>query len=148
MAGLRCAARKNGISTGIALKTLLQLLAATNQRVRLLEIAVAFHGIVNTNEPIQTDVMRQSTAGTMSALTPVTLDDDLAETVQTTAQHTATAEPTAGNILATWAIHPQTGLVYQVPKADEIMIKGAGRLGLCTTAPNSVNADAYLKFEE
>lgn len=148
MAGLRAVAQKTAVSTGTALKTIIQLLAAANQRVRLLEIAIAFHGVTNTNEPILVQLARQSTAGTMTGLTLVTLDDDLTETLQTTAQHTATVEPTIGVILASWAVHPQTGLIYQVPKGDEIMIKGAGRLGLIVTAPNSVNCDAYLKIEE
>lgn len=148
MSMLRAVARKNGIATGTTLKTLLQLLAAANQRVKIIEVGISFHGISNTAEPIQTDLVFQSTAGTMTALTAVTIDQDLTETIQTTAQHTATGEPTAGNIVATWAVHPQTGLVWQVPKGDEIIIKGGGRLGLCTTAPVTVNVDAYIKFEE
>lgn len=148
MAALRASARKNAISTGTALKTLMQLVAAANQRVKLLEIGISFHGISNTDNPIQVDLMYQSTAGTMTGLTCLAIDPDLTETIQTTAQHTATVEPTAGNVIATWAVHPQTGIVYQVPRGDEPIIKGGGRIAVVVTAAVSVNADVYMKFEE
>lgn len=147
MALNRAIARQAGIATGTALKTLIQLLAATNVAVRLMEVGIGFHGTTNTNEPVLVQLNRQSTAGTMTSLTPLKLGSR-SETLQTTAQHTATAEPTAGNIVTDWTIHPQTGLVYQQPKGDEIEIPGAGRLGLAVTAANNVNADAYMKFEE
>ena len=142
-------ARKEGISTGTALRTVLQLLAPANHRLRLLEAGISFHGIVNTNEPITVDLIRQTTAGSGgTGLTPVKLDDSLSETLQTTALHTITTEPTAGDVLMTWAVHPQTGLIYQVPQGQEIKIGGGDRLGLRVLAGASVNCDAYLKFEE
>src|SRR5687768_9105276 len=115
-------AKITGVATGTALKTLLQVVAPTNQRVKIKEIGIGFHGISNTAEPILIQLMRQSTAGTMSALTLVKEDDTTPESIQSTAQHTATVEPTAGDVIRTWTIHPQTSMVYQLPLGDEIIV--------------------------
>ena len=148
MARMKFSARKDGITTGTSLKTLIQVVAPSNIRVVVLEVGIGFHDTVNTDAPVTVNLMRQSTAGTMSPLTPVKADYSLSETIQSTAQHTATVEPTAADILATWSIHPQTGLVYQQPKNDEFIIPGAGKVGLTVTAGTSTTADAYLKCEE
>ena len=76
--------------TAATAKTIMQLVAASNHRVKLLEWGVYFDGTSTTAEPVQVRLLRQTTAGTMSSLTPTKNDDSLAETLQTTAQHTAT----------------------------------------------------------
>lgn len=137
-----------GISTGTALKTLLQLVAATNHAIVLIELGASFHGTSNTAEPILVQLMRQTTAGTMSAATVRAADDSIGDTFDTTAQHTATAEPTASDILRMWTIHPQTGLIWQAHDLAPVIVGAGDRLGLVVTAAASVNADAYLVFEE
>lgn len=147
MAGILCSAITAEISTGTSAKTLLQLVAATNQRVKVLRWGVSFDGISPTAAPILVRLLRQSTAGTMSALTPVMLGIG-SESLQTTAQHTATAEPTAGNVLDTIEVHPQTGFEIVLPLGQEILIPGGGRLGLEVTAAETVNAIAKFVYEE
>lgn len=129
-------------------KTVLQLVAATNHRVKLLEWGVFFDGTSVSAEPVQVRLLRQSTAGTMSAATPVKVDDSLAETLLTTAQHTATAEPTAGDVLDVKEIHPQSGYEKILPLGQEIIIGGGDRLGIECTASAGVNVRAFMKFEE
>src|SRR6187200_1914628 len=90
---------KTGVVTGTAAKTLLQLVAAANHRFVVKEIAVSFAGTSATDPPVLIEVLRQTTAGTMTALSPVKANDADEETLQTTAQHTAIVEPTAGDIL-------------------------------------------------
>jgi len=148
MARIRVHAGQNGIATGTSVKTLIQIVAAANHRVAVTEVGIGFHGVTNTHEPILVELLRQTTAGTMSALTPVKKDASADETLQTTAQHTATAEPTAGDVLKSWPVHPQTGVIWQPPSGDEILVPGGGRLGLRVTAANSINADVYMDFEE
>lgn len=148
MANRHGVALKTGISTGTSAKTLLQVVAAANHGVRITEVAIGFHGVNATHEPILVELLRQTTAGTMSSLTPVKGDDGVSDTLDTTAQHTATAEPTAGDILRAWTVHPQTGLVYIAPPGAPITAPAAGRIGLRVTAANSVNADCYVAFEE
>jgi hypothetical protein len=148
MARVKAHVGQNGIATGTALKTLLQLVAAANHRVVITEIGISFHGVTPTDAPILVQAMRQTTAGTMSAATPVKRNSTDDETLQTTAQHTATVEPTAGDVLKQWAIHPQGGLVYQPAPGEEIVVPGGGKLGITVTAGVSINADVYVDYEE
>lgn len=148
MAGIRAVAQTAAISTGTSAKTLLQLVAATNTRVLVNEWSIAFNGVSPSGEPIKVDVLRQTTAGTMSALTPVKDPNLGSETLQTTAQHTASGEPTAGDILCTIYVHPQQSFVWQARFGEPIVINGGARLGLRATAAASVSAVASFRFEE
>src|SRR5439155_3379962 len=105
-------------------------------------------GISNTATPILVQVMRQPTAGTMSSLTPVKDPDDTDETLQTTAQHTATAEPTASDVLFREEVHPQTGYTWQAPFGRQIKIGGGDRLGIEVLAGADVSATVRVCGEE
>jgi hypothetical protein len=134
--------------TAATAKTVIQLVAATNHRVRVGGYGVYFDGVSTTEAPVQMRVLRQTTAGTMSALTPTKRDDSVADTLLTTAQHTATAEPTAGDALDVKEIHPQSGYEVWLPMGWEIIVGGGDRLGIELTAPSAVNVRAVIYFEE
>lgn len=129
-------------------KTVLQLVAASNHRVRVPRWGVAFEGTTTTAEPVLVRLLRQTTAGTMSAATPVKTDDSLGETLQTTAQYNASAEPTAGDVLFTWKVHPQTAYEKVYVMGTEVIIGGGDRLGIECTAPANVDCRAFFDFEE
>jgi hypothetical protein len=148
MAGVNAVAQTVQITTGTSLITLIQILAATNQRVKVKEISISFNGISNTAAPILVEILRQTSAGTMSALSPVKQNSSDSETLQTTAQYNATAEPSASSIVMTEQVHPQGGYLWQAPFGGEIVVPGAGRLGLRVTAGASVSAVARMVFEE
>lgn len=150
MAGLLCAATTTEIALAAATaKTVLQIVAPTNQRVLVKRLGLFFDGVSVTGEPVQVRVLRQTTAGTMSALTPVKVrPGGAAETIQSTAQHTATVEPTAGDVLDVFEIHPQSGFDGWLPLTGEIDMAGGTRLGIECTAPAVVNARAKIWFEE
>jgi hypothetical protein len=148
MARIRCVAQTAEIASGTAAKTLLQIVAPANQRLAVKGYAVSFDGIAGDAEPVVVDVLRQTTAGTMSALTPAKDDGLGTETIQSTAQHTATAEPTAGSILRSDNIHPQTGVEFRFAFDEELLVPGGGRLGLRVTAAANVNAFARFLYEE
>lgn len=149
MSAVGFAAQTAQIATGTAIKTLLQVVAAANHAIKVREISVSFKGVSNTDAPILVRVLRQSTAGTMSALTPVkSPNDDSDETLQVTAQHTATAEPTAGDVLKTELVHPQTGFLWQPRFGEEIKVGGGDRIGIDVTATVDVNAVARIEGEE
>lgn len=148
MAGRRGICTLTGVATGTAAKTLIQVVAATNHAVEITEVGVGFHGVNNTHEPILVELLRQTDAGTMSSLTPKAADDSIADTFDTTAQHTATGEPTGGDVLRAWTVHPQTGLVYQVSERAPIIVGAGDRVGLRVTAANSVDSDSYVLFTE
>lgn len=129
-------------------KTVLQITAPANHRVKVLGWAVAFDGVSTTEAPVVVTINRQSTAGTMTSLTPRPLDDSLSETIQATAQHTATVEPTTGNQVDGMNVHPQGGYQVMFPLGQEIIVGGGNRLGLICTAPAAVNVIAKFFFEE
>lgn len=135
------------LSAGVA-KTVLQIVAAANHRDKILRIGFFFDGVSVTAEPVQVRLLRQTTAGTMSALTPTKLDDSIADTLLTTAQHTATAEPTAGDVIDMWECHPQQGFERDYPLGQEPIVGGGDRVGLEFIAPAAVNVRAKIVFEE
>ena len=133
--------------TGATAKTVIQIVAASNHKVRITGWGVFFDGTSSTAEPVQVRLLRQTTAGTMSSLTPAKKGTD-SETLQTTAQHTATVEPTAGDVLDIAEVHPQGGYEKIYPMGAEIKVAGGGRLGIECTAPVGVNVRAKIEFEE
>jgi FlaG/FlaF family flagellin (archaellin) len=144
MAGLfgRAVTAQVALSAATA-KTVLQLIAASNHRVKVLRISVGFTGVSTTDEPVQVDIYKQTTGGTMSSLTPSKDNSNDDETLQTTAQHTASAEPTSTDLLDSKPVHPQG-------RADfgPFVIPGGGRIGVKITAPNAVDCIAAAFFEE
>lgn len=148
MAGIKLMAATSEIalSTGTA-KTVIQLVAPTNQRLLLKRWGVFFDASSPSLEPVQVVLMRQTTAGTMSSLTPTKIGV-YTETIQATAQHTATAEPTSGDILDVAEVHPQSGYEVIFPLGDEIVVPGGGRVGIVCTAPAGVNVRAKFGYEE
>jgi hypothetical protein len=148
MAGNRFKGATAAIATGTSAKTLAQIVAAANHKVLIDGVRISFNGVSSTAEPIKVDILRQTTAGTMSALTLVKDPDDWSETMQTTAQHTATAEPTSGDVLHSQYVHPQQGTVWEFAFSRTIAIGGGDRLGVRVTAAASVNALVEFAGEE
>lgn len=135
--------------TGTVGQTVLQVAAPANQRIVLERVGMFFDGTSVTGEPVVVELIQQTTAGTMTSLSTLAkLEDSLPETVQTTAQHTATAEPTGTTVVDAWEVHPQSGYEFMLPLSKEIVIKGGGRLGLKCTAPAGVNVKAKMIIEE
>lgn len=130
------------------IETMIQLIAAANHRVKILEWKVCFDGISNTDEPVEVTLERQTDAGTGAALTPVKLDDSIADTLLTTAQQDFSAEPTSTDVLDLMEVHPQTSYEKQYRYGEEPIIGGGDRVGLRVKAPAIVNCRAYIKFEE
>lgn len=148
MAGLFCTAQTTEEALAAATaETIIQLVAPTNQRVRVLGWGVFFDGTSATAAPVEVRIVRQTTAGTASALTPV-LNQPASETIQTTAQQDFSAEPTSTDVLDVVEVHPQGGYEKWFPPGYEIIMAGGTRLGLECTAPAIVNVRAKIYFEE
>lgn len=130
-------------------ETVVQLTGAAGVKAKLVEWGISFDGTSATAAPVVVRLLRQTTAGTASAATEVKWDPD-APTANVTSFHSFSAEPTAGEVLATYNVHPQTGIVVQYPYGREPTIDNAtsSRLGLEVTAPAIVNATAYIVWEE
>lgn len=152
MAGNICFTTTPAVSiVATVVKTPLQIQAPTNQSVKVLGWGVYFDGISATAKPIDVRVLRQTSAGTASTGTSKTLNGR-AESILSTSRHTFTAEPTnASEELDRVAVHPQGWYEVRFPAGQEIIIPGAGYLGIeCSSASAAptVNVRAKFIFEE
>ena len=130
-------------------KTLLQLLAGTNRELKLCEVGISFKGTNNLGEPILVQLIRQTTAGTATARTLAKSDESDSNAIDASGQTIFTAEPTAGDVLRPFEVHPQTGLCYLVPDPPKLTVKGGNRVGLRVVTPGAaVSVTGYLEFEE
>lgn len=134
------------VSSTTAAKTILQLIAPTNQALRVQGFGIGFAGVSVTDAPIVVELLRQTTAGTVTGRTP--LKRGVSGTaIQATGGENASAEPTASDILWSMQIHPQSGAEVSFV-GREILMDGASRLGLRVTAGVAVNVRAHIDFEE
>lgn len=115
-------------------KTLLQILAPTNQRVFVNSWAVCCKGTVNTDKPIRIRLVRQSTAGTPgSTLTAGKRNTAFAETPQTAGYSgTFSAEPTVSGeaVDGEKTVHPQAGVENVSFERGEIQLAGGERMAV------------------
>lgn len=134
MAGLRTLLSKNiTLVTGSGPLTLLQLIAPSNQRIIMKQCEIAMNGITAADPPVLFDISVETTAGTMTSATAsiVKKCTSDSESIQMTAQHTATVTPTATDLKWQDYLHEQAGFV--VPLKD-IPIVGGTRLGIRYTS--------------
>lgn len=131
-------------------KTILSVINAANSLIRICELSVSFDGTSGTAEPVTVELCSstQATAGTSTSQTPVQCRGPT-RTVQATGARNYTAEPTVLTVLKRWLVHPQTGLVIQFPLGREPeQVTTADAMCIRCTAPATVNAQAYIEFEE
>lgn len=150
MAGLRVTA-ENTAAVALAAataKTVLQLNAPANQRLKLQRIGVFFDGSSTTAVPVLVRLVIATTAGTNTALTLNKLVSTDDETIQSTAGENASAEPTKTTLLDQWLVHPQMGIDITYAFGQERVVAGGGRVALECTAPASVNVRGKIDFEE
>jgi hypothetical protein len=136
MAGLRCVQTFSGIAgVSSAYKTLVNLKTQTNQRIKITAVRLGGTGITTTDPPVLVQLLVQS--GTPSGGvtgSPVKLDDEMTETIQTQTLTGPTSgawgtEPTAGNVKYQDAIHPQ-GRIPEVFFQPELWVAGNSQFGL------------------
>jgi hypothetical protein len=132
-------------------KTVLQITAPANQRVLIKKWGAYSDGVNPLAAAIEVLLVKQTSAGTMTSLTIAKITPG-SETIQTSASHTATAEPTpspaAGNILDVAEYHPQSGYESILPMGEEIILAGGERAGIVITSPAAVNVRPKIWFEE
>lgn len=145
-----------GITTGTAKKTMLQMLAV-NRRNGLYEATITFRGTSSTAQPVLVTLERQSSAGTggQSLATnwgPNRLDPGSSASEATFlaghASNVWTAEPTAGEVVGAIEVHPQSGVIYQIPLGDEVVIDIGGRIAIVCTAAAAVAATPTMRWRE
>lgn len=144
---------RNRALTASTAKTIIQIVAPSTRRLRIVEVGVSFDGVTAADQPVDVDLIRQTTAGTMTAFGAPLLVDP-AETAAIASAHNvnATAEPTAADIIGAWQVTPNGGLWLVQWTPDEApLVAASGRIGLrCTpgASATSVNATGYVRFRE
>ena len=133
-------------------KTVLQIKAPTNQRIKVYSFSIFFKDTISSDTPVEVQLIRQSTAigGTPTALVAIKNDLGVAETIQTTAAiyGTSPTEPTTTDIRKMLKVHPQSGYEVIYSFGQELLISGGGRLGIVVTAAQAQSADVQIDFEE
>ena len=132
-------------------ETVLNVVNATNGLIRLVEFSISFDGVTATNVPVLVELCSctQAGAGTSSSAT-ITQIRGPTRTVQATAEHSYSVEPTVITVLKPYLIRPDGGLVviqFPLGREPEQTVTVDGLLLRCT-APDAVNVWAGMEFEE
>lgn len=132
-------------------ETLIELMGVAAVKSVLCEFGVSFNGTSATAVPVLVELYQITASGTGTAATEVKWDRS-GPSAQVLTEHSVTVEPTKGDRLAAWYVHPQGGsLVIQYPLGREPVISdGATNQGLALvcTAPAQVDAVAYAVWSE
>lgn len=136
--------------TAATAKTVLQLRtnSGTNlPRALIKRWWIAFDGTSTVAEPVVVKLLRQTTDGTGTGVTPVAVNN-FSDTILSVGSYNFTAEPTASDVLEIIEVHPQSGYSIILPLGLEIVVAANTRLGIVATAPAGVNCLAGLWAEE
>ncbi len=135
--------------TAATAKTVAQLVTGATRRAKILTVETAFSSVTSTEAPVLIELLLQTTAGTMSAATPAIVDQADPAAIST-AQITATAEPTASTILWAERVTPVGGTaVFVFPRDEQITMAVSTRVGLrMTSAASQSNVRAVVTFQE
>lgn len=130
------------------LLTMLQIAASASHSFRFMGGWVSFGGTSPTAEPVPVHLFRQTDAGTGgTSVTGRKLDDRISGTVQSVGLRGIwSAEPTNGDLVFTWLVHPQSYFPIMLPPDWEIC--SAARLALVAEAPSGVDAVACMVINE
>lgn len=142
MAGILCSVTTPSLITvNTGPTTLLQVEAPANQRVVITKIQVTFAG----SNTCTLQLMTQTTAGTMTGATAYSRNG-ATETLQSVWQHSATAEPTSGNVYETFA--DDNPFYFEWIPEGGIHVVGGTRFGIVATTSASTGVRATIEFEE
>lgn len=130
---------------GTVAKTILQITAPANQRVKIQGFSITLAGTTPLDLIVR--VLRQTTSGTgNTTVTPVKLDPTGSETIQTTVATNFSAEPTAGNVLEYKRLQGSFEKMYLF--GQELIVPGGGRVGIEVTCTINATVAAEFRFEE
>jgi hypothetical protein len=138
--------------TGGTAQTLLQIVAPTNQRLKVLAYEISFDGTNSANTPATVKVERQ-TGGTFTNTTvaPKKTNDPTGtgETLQANSKTTCTVEPTDSDVLHIFS-EPVFGglLIFPMAPGQEDLVPGGTLLGVKVNAAQSVNCTVTVRYEE
>jgi hypothetical protein len=141
-------------SAATGAKTVLNVIAGANQPISLIQWGISMDGVTATAVPAVVELCQstQATAGTSAGSVPTILQlTGRAVTIQPTAGHNYTAEPTALSIIEQYYV-PQYmgGFVMQYPLGTEPETDLSGgtvkALAIRINTTATVNVRAYMRF--
>ena len=151
MAGLYGAATCPQTAVNSTTSTVLQLIAPTNQRLRVIGYEISFDGTNSANAPAQISIERQTSGTFTNTVTPKKINDPSGslETMQASSKNTCTVQPTSGDQLHFFTVPVFGGLlVYPLPPGQEDMVSGGTIIGIKVTTTSTVNCYATIRYEE
>jgi hypothetical protein len=138
--------------TAAVAKTIAQLLAPTQQRVRISGVSLSVKGTNPNQTPVKVELVLQTDdgAGSGSSLALVKTDQGIAETLRSSALKSFGTEPAGSTVLLTEYVQVAGGGIYvPVPMARPIVLAGTNRLGLrCTATDANVAVSGRVECEE
>ena len=139
------------VASGTATRTILQIRPGALQTLKPVELYIGCKGADAAATPIEFELVEQSTSGTSTDATALIEHASglVTAAIVSTAIHTATGEPTTGNILKGWILHPNGGsLVYTFPEPDLWETAIDVRLGIrCITPAATVNVVCGFEYD-
>jgi hypothetical protein len=132
-------------------KSLLQIKAATNQRVLVKALRIlGKQAAGGTDAVVKVRITRNSASfGTFSSATPSKNDPSDSETIQTTAGSNATVEPTSPTDAGLWyEVQPQIGIIELFPPGMELKIPGGQSIQVECTSTGTPTLMVSATFEE
>ena len=149
MAGIKAYLPTGEISLSAAnAKTVAMITAPSNHRLLLIGIGVYVKGTVPGDTPIRCRIYRATTAGTSTSQTPTKADNTIDETLQMTGAKNFSVEPTVGDVLKDFYIHPQGGVNFSYLLDSPIIVPGGTRCALEMTAAQAQTIISELEIEE
>lgn len=138
------------LAAGVA-KTILSWINGATRRCRMLELQIGFNSQLTTDQAVLLEIVRYTTDGTGTLITPVALDPANPAAIGTS-KHSYTVEPTTPTIVVPGQrITPQQGgtLIWQLPMTREIYAAISTVLGVRCTSPNALTGvRASMTIEE
>jgi hypothetical protein len=138
--------------TAATAKSILSAIAPAAGAIRLVEISVSFDGTSATAEPVTIELCKSTEAGAGTATTQTPVQSGgtpSGKTPRSTGKRNFSGEPSVLTVIKRWLIHPQTGFTKQSPLGrEEEQDTTADAWVIRCTAPATVNAQAYMEFEE
>lgn len=128
-------------------KTVAQVATPATGRVKISYISVALDSAASAT-PARVDLLRQTTAGTATSVTPNPVDQDAPASL-TSCSKNATSEPTASVTLYSWYVAGggQSFMINFAP-GEEPIVQESARIGLRITSPSACNSITNIGFIE
>jgi hypothetical protein len=145
------------VTTGTAIKTLMQIATPSTESLRIVEWGISFDGSAAAT-PIEVELIDTNVAATVTAFVAADIvklnapnDVGTLMTLGTAASgYTSTAEGTitSARLLDYQLIAPTGQYIIQYPLGREPAVAASRFLRIRVTAPAAVNAVAYICWEE